>query len=186
MCFSYRVDLVETTSTPHQGSTCHWKPFHPLWRRQILQAFLLMKFSVTLLTLASLFSAGTSSAQSISGHGAAPAVMSPVLAQAVHNWIADEGQNLCGISRLKRVTNPAKVNYDALMHATPQMVEMRGKGIKPDSIEGKTLREAARKLIVTKAQIVQREGGFDGIWKAIAHRDKRVISDVTARVIALY
>ena len=107
-------------------------------------------------------------------------------AQGLHDWIAEHADNLCGISKLKRVSNPALVNYDSLLEATPQMTEMREKRIKPDSIEGKTLREAARKLIVTKAQAVQKLGGYDGLWKAIANKDGRRIDDVTADVIALF
>lgn len=142
--------------------------------------------------LACLLLAGSSSALSSAEGGiVAPA---PVRSQTAgtstvlqaHDWVAEEADNLCGISNLKRVTNPALVNYDSLLDATPQMTEMREKRIKPDSIEGKTLREAARKLIVTKAQAVQKLGGYDGLWKAITNKDGRRIDDVTKDVIALF
>jgi len=142
--------------------------------------------------LACLLFAGNSSALS----NVEPEVVTPApfgsltaetpIAVEAHDWVAEQADNLCGISNLKRVTNPALVNYDSLLDATPQMTEMREKRIKPDSIEGKTLREAARKLIVTKAQAVQKLGGYDGLWKAITNKDGRSIDDVTADVIALF
>lgn len=104
----------------------------------------------------------------------------------IHDWVAKKSANLCGISNLKKVTHPAVVDYDALLAATPQVKEMKAKGIKPDSVAGKTLRKAARDLIVQKAPTVQKDGGYDGLWKAIEHKDGRSIDDVTQDIIDLF
>ena len=115
----------------------------------------------------------------------APPASSPELAPlpAVHGWIARESDNICGIASLKRVTNPAVVNYGVLLDATPQVREMKRKRIDPDSAEGRALRKGARTLITKACQLVRKARSHCSVWKVIRHKDGRSIPDVTTAVL---
>lgn len=102
---------------------------------------------------------------------------------AVPGWIAREADNICGISSLKRVTNPARVSYEVLLDATPQVREMKRKGVDPDSAEGQALRKDARTLITKASELVRKANGYCSVWKAIHHTDGRAIPDITALVL---
>ena len=98
-------------------------------------------------------------------------------------WIADEEDNICGIKDLKKVSNPAKVVYDDLWDATPQIKKMKEKKIDPESAEGKALRSQAKTLITKSAELVRAAKGHCGIWKTIKNEDGRKIPDVTDDVM---
>jgi hypothetical protein len=100
-----------------------------------------------------------------------------------HSWIAEKEDNICGIKDLKKVTKPALVDYEELLEATPQMKEIKRDEIDPGSTKGKALRKAARTLISKTAEVVRKENGHCGIWKAIAHKDAREIADVTEDIV---
>ncbi len=99
------------------------------------------------------------------------------------DWIANEEDNICGISDLKKVTNPAKVSYDKLLDATPQIQELKHKGIDPDSTEGKALRKGAKTLITKTCELVRAAKGHCSVWRVISHKDGRSIPDLTDEVI---
>jgi len=100
----------------------------------------------------------------------------------VGKWIANEEDNICGIKDLKKVSNPAKVDYDDLWDATPQIKKMKEKKIDPESTEGKALRNQARTLITKTCELVRAAKGHCGVWKAIKNEDGRVVPDVTGDV----
>jgi hypothetical protein len=97
-------------------------------------------------------------------------------------WIADEDDNICGIKDLKKVSNPAKVDYSDLWDATPQIKKMKEKKIDPESTEGKALRSQAKTLITKTCELVRSAKGHCGVWKAIKNEDKRTVPDVTKDV----
>jgi hypothetical protein len=94
-------------------------------------------------------------------------------------WIADEDDNICGIKDLKKVSNPAKVDYDDLWDAAPPIKKMKEKKIDPESTEGKALRNQARTLITKTCELVRAAKGHCGVWKAIKNEDGRIVMDVT-------
>jgi hypothetical protein len=94
-------------------------------------------------------------------------------------WVADEDDNICGIKDLKKVSNPAKVDYDGLWDATPQIKKMKEKKIDPESTEGKALRSQAKTLITKTCELVRSAKGHCGVWKTIKNSDGRTIPDVT-------
>ena len=94
-------------------------------------------------------------------------------------WIAEEDDNICGIKDLKKVSNPAKVDYDALWDATPQIKQMKEKKIDPESTEGKALRSQAKTLITKTCELVRAAKSYCGIWKSIKNEDGRKVPDVT-------
>lgn len=98
------------------------------------------------------------------------------------DWIAEPSDNICGIADLKKVSNPAKVDFDSLFESTPEMREMRRDRIDPGSARGKQLRRAANELVTKAAEMVRRARGHCGVWKAIRHRDGRQIANVTDEV----
>jgi len=97
-------------------------------------------------------------------------------------WVASEDDNICGIKDLKKVSNPAKVDYDELLEATPQMKKIKEKKIDPESPEGKALRSQAKTLVTKTCESVRAAKGYCGIWKTIKNEDKRTIPDVTKDV----
>ncbi len=97
-------------------------------------------------------------------------------------WVAAEDDNICGIKDLKKVSNPAKVDYDDLWDATPQIKKMKEKKIDPESTEGKALRSQAKTLITKTCELVRAAKGHCGIWKTIKNEDGRAIPDVTEDV----
>jgi len=100
-----------------------------------------------------------------------------------HEWIAKDSDNICGISALKRVTNPSLVDYEQLFESTPQIKEMKRRDIDPDSTEGKALRKGAQTLITKSSELVRVAKGHCSVWKAIANKDGRTIPDVTQDVL---
>ena len=116
---------------------------------------------------------------------AAPPRVGPVIVGEA-KWVADEDDNICGIKDLKKVSNPAKVDYDGLWDATPQIKKMKEKKIDPESTEGKALRSQAKTLITKSAELVRASKGHCGIWKAIKNEDGRTVPDVTKEVRAKF
>jgi len=115
--------------------------------------------------------------------GSAHSQPAPALAAVLEaKWIASEDDNICGIKDLKKVSNPAKVAYDELWDATPQIKKMKEKKIDPESTEGKALRSQAKTLITKKCEEVRSAKAHCGVWKAIKNEDKRVVPDLTKDV----
>ena len=111
-----------------------------------------------------------------------PAPRAPVVTAVEAKWIAEEDDNICGIKDLKKVSNPAKVDYDGLWDATPQIKKMKEKKIDPESTEGKALRSQAKTLITKTCELVRAAKGHCGVWKTIKNEDGRKIADVTEDV----
>ena len=109
-----------------------------------------------------------------------------LVAPLTDKWVADEDDNICGIKDLKKVSNPAKVDYDDLWDDTPQIKKMKEKKIDPESTEGKALRSQAKTLITKSAELVRAAKGHCGVWKAIRNEDGRTVPDVTKEVKAKF
>lgn len=113
-----------------------------------------------------------------------PAGATAMSARAEDKWVADEDDNICGIKDLKKISNPAKVDYDALWDATPQIKKMKEKKIDPESTEGKALRSEAKTLVTKTCELVRSSGGYCGVWKTIKNEDGRTVPDITDDVKA--
>ena len=118
------------------------------------------------------------------GHVQATAAPSEWLGRG-GKWIADESDNICGIRSLKKVSNPAKVDYDDLWKATPEIRKMKREGIDPSSPEGKALRNQA-KTRITKVCEEIRAKKYCSVWKTIKHEDRRKVPDLTEEVKARF
>jgi hypothetical protein len=112
--------------------------------------------------------------------GPSPSV-SPA-AEEVSGWIAEKDDNICGIFDLKKISNPAKVDYDELLASTEEMKKLKQDKIDPESPKGKQLRKAAADSVTKASETVRKTRGNCSVWKAIRHRDGRVIADLTRYV----
>ncbi len=99
-------------------------------------------------------------------------------------YVVDRSDNICGIDEPRAITNPAKVDYEALLSATPEVRELKRRGIDPESAEGIRLLTGARSRVLAACETVRAAEGHCSVWKKIKRRDKRSISDLTRKVKA--
>jgi hypothetical protein len=99
-------------------------------------------------------------------------------------WICDRSDNICGLDDPRMLSKPCKVDYDALLKATPEMKKIANDKIDPNSSEGINLRQKAVDRIREKAEAVRTANGYCSVWKAIRHQDGRTIPDITDLVKA--
>jgi hypothetical protein len=108
-----------------------------------------------------------------------------VTGEAGTGWIVDRADNICGLDDPKMLSKPAKVDYDALLRATPEMKKIKDDKIDPNSPQGIQLRQAAATRVQTAAEKVRAADGHCSVWKTIRHQDGRAIPDITDAVKAL-
>ena len=104
--------------------------------------------------------------------------------EAGTGWIVDRADNICGLDDAKMLSKPAKVDYDALLRATPEMKKIKDDKIDPSSPQGIQLRQAAATRVQKAADKVRSTEGYCSVWKSIRHQDGRAIPDVTDAVKA--
>ena len=112
----------------------------------------------------------------------APAGVAP--GEVAAGWIVDRADNICGLDDAKMLSKPAKVDYDALLRATPEMKKIKDDKIDPNSPQGIQLRQAAATRVQTAAEKVRGTEGYCSVWKAIRHSDGRAVADITEAVKA--
>lgn len=111
------------------------------------------------------------------------AVEVPIAEANLADWVVKAGDNVCGVSEARQISNPAKVKYDALMRATPEMKEMKRKGIDKDSARGLVLIAEAKDRIKRVAKAVMTDKGHCSVWKKISHKRGRSVTDITDTVL---
>ena len=121
---------------------------------------------------------GVPAAQTASAPAEGPITSVPVGS----DWVVKSADSVCGVSEARQITNPAKVDYTKLMDATPEMKELKKKGIKKDSARGQTLVTAARDRVRRAANAVMSEKGHCSVWKKISHKKKKAVTDITDAV----
>ena len=107
-------------------------------------------------------------------------------ALAEDTWVADKDDNICGISDVRKISNPGVVDYDELWDATPEIKKLKKEGIDPDSAEGKALRNKAKTRITKACQKIQGEKGLCSVWKKISHSGSKKAADITSAVKKLF
>ena len=100
-------------------------------------------------------------------------------------WVVDRADNICGLDDAKMLSKPAKVDYDALLKATPQYKKIRDNKIDVNSPEGIQLRQEAANKVRDACDKIRQQDGYCSVWKSIRHTDNRVVADVTDLVKAL-
>ncbi len=99
-------------------------------------------------------------------------------------FVVDKSDSICGIDEPRALTNPAKVDYDALLKSTPEVKRMKKRKIDRDSAEGIRLLSAARRKVLSACESVRSSEGHDSVWKKIKRRDQRAVADITRKVKA--
>ncbi|TAJ21500.1 MAG: hypothetical protein EPO68_04650 [Planctomycetota bacterium] len=100
------------------------------------------------------------------------------------DWIVNAGDNVCGLRDTRMLSNPAKIDYDALLAATPEMQKIKRDGIDPSSAEGIQLKQQAIDRVTKACENVRVAQGHCSVWKSISHKDGRAITDITDLVKA--
>ena len=99
-------------------------------------------------------------------------------------WVVDRADNICGLDDAKMLSKPAKVDYDALLKATPQWKKIRDNKIDPNSPEGIQLRQEAANKVRDACDKIRAQDGYCSVWKTIKHTDGRAVADITDLVKA--
>lgn len=97
-------------------------------------------------------------------------------------WICDRADNICGLDDPKTLSSPAKVDYDALLKATPEYKKIKDEKIDVNSAEGIQLRQKAAERVRDACEKVRAAKSYCSVWKTIKHADGRSIPDVTDAV----
>lgn len=138
--------------------------------------------SSTIAILALVLAGSTSLLPQAANAGAASSTDATVVEALLSGWTARAEDSIVGLSDPKTLSNPAKVDYSALMKATPEMKRMKKDRIDPNSPEGIQLKAAAQTRVQNACQAVMDSEGHCSVWKAISHSDGRSITDITATV----
>lgn len=97
-------------------------------------------------------------------------------------YVVSKSDNICGLDQPRQLTNPAKVNYDALLSATPEVQKIEKDKIDPKSSEGITLMTKARARVLKACESVRASAGYCSVWKDIKRRNKKAVADITDAV----
>lgn len=94
----------------------------------------------------------------------------------------DKADNVCGLDEPRALTNPALVDYGALLDATPEAKLIKRRKIDPQSAEGIRLMTEARTRVLEACESVRGDLGHCSVWKKISRRDGTAVDDITAAV----
>lgn len=97
-------------------------------------------------------------------------------------YVVNKSDNICGLDQPRQLTNPAKVDYDALLSATSEVQKIEKDKIDPQSSEGITLMTKARARVLKACESVRASSGHCSVWKAIKRRNKKSVADITDAV----
>lgn len=97
-------------------------------------------------------------------------------------YVVNKSDNICGLDEPRQLTNPAEVDYDALLDATPEVQKIEKDKIDRNSSEGITLMTKARARVLKACESVRASQGHCSVWKEIRRRDKKAIPDITDAV----
>lgn len=97
-------------------------------------------------------------------------------------YIVEKTDNICGLDEPKQLSNPAKVDYEALLEVTPQIKQMKKDKIDPNSARGIQLRTEAEALIRDTCEKLRVEKSYCSVWKKIERRDGTKVTDITEKV----
>lgn len=100
------------------------------------------------------------------------------------DWIAKSSDNVCGLKEPSQVSNPAVVDWQALLDATPEVRKLRSEKISEDSPEGIQLLNDATNRVTQACESLRSSQGHCSVWKAIRHKDGRAVTDITDLVKA--
>ncbi len=116
----------------------------------------------------------------------APVQAAEPVASLAKDWIGKTADNICGLRDIGQVSNPALVDWQACLDATPEMKKAKADKVDLDTPEGIKLVTAATNRITTACEATRTANGYCSVWKTIKHKDGRAITDITDLVKAQY
>lgn len=125
--------------------------------------------------------AGTVSVDALSSVAATSSV---AFKGANRDWIAKSTDSVCGLKEASQVSNPAVVDWQALLEATPEVRKLRSQKIAEDSPEGIQLLNEAANRATAACESLRASQGHCSVWKSIRHKDGRAVTDLTDLVKA--
>ena len=162
------------------------------------QGFLQATVRVTIVgVVAAVLSASTAAQRTVSAPAADAAtnlsarsstwVLGPVLVLGDGRgtpYILDRSDNICGLDEPRAISKPAKVDFTALLDATPEVRRLKRKRIRRDSAQGMQIMADARRRVLAVCQALCASEGHCSVWKKIRRRDRRAVPDLTAKAKA--
>lgn len=107
-----------------------------------------------------------------------------VLSDSTKDWLAKVSDNICGLSDLSQLSNPAKVDWQACLDTTPEMKKAIKDKIDLTTPEGIKLATDAANKVSAACEIVRVANSYCSVWRDIRHKDGRTIPDITELVKA--
>lgn len=105
--------------------------------------------------------------------------------EADSGWIAHKSDSICGLDDPRLLSNPARIEFRRVFDLTPEMKKLHEQGIDPASPVGIQLRIEAADRVRRASERARVQFGHCSVWKRIAHKDGREVSDLTVQVTAL-
>jgi hypothetical protein len=102
------------------------------------------------------------------------------------DWIAKSSDNVCGLRDVGQVSNPAVIDWQACLDATPEMKKVKQDKIDLNTPEGIRLLNAGTNRVTSACETVRSANGYCSVWKAIRHKDQRTVPDISELVKAQY
>jgi hypothetical protein len=112
----------------------------------------------------------------------APIEVTTGAGETTPKWVCEKADNICGLDDAKTLSNPAKVDYDGLLKATPEYKKIRDEKIDANSAEGIQLRQKAAERVRDACEKTRVDKSYCSVWKTIKHTDGRAIPDITDTV----
>jgi hypothetical protein len=109
-----------------------------------------------------------------------------VQAVVARDWIAKTTDSICGLKDVNQVSNPAVIDYQACLDATPEMKKLKDNKIDANSPEGIKLTTEAANKVTAACETLRIANGYCSVWKSIRHKDGRTIADITELVKATF
>ncbi|MBM3987915.1 MAG: hypothetical protein FJ294_08160 [Planctomycetes bacterium] len=139
---------------------------------------------VSLASLLAPFTQAPLPAAGLEGCVAVETVAPETVAAASRDWVAKSTDSVVGLKEASQVSNPAVVDWQALLEATPEMRKLRSEKIAADSPEGIQLLTEAANRATTACENLRASRGYCSVWKSIRHKDGRAVADITDLVKA--
>jgi hypothetical protein len=114
------------------------------------------------------------------------AELSDTVTAFAKDWIGKAADNICGLRDVAQVSNPATVDWQACLDATPEMKKVKDNKVGLDTPEGIKLSNAATNRVTDACEATRTANGYCSVWKTIKHKDGRTLPDITSLVKAQY
>jgi len=132
-----------------------------------------------------LLAAFTLSAASATGTQAGTGPEAATQAQSDKDWLVTQKDNICGLKSPEQLSKPAKVDYQELLDATPEMKKMRDDKVDRNTPEGIRLHTEAVNRVNAACEKIRLANGYCSVWKEIKRKDGQAVADITAKVKAV-